>query len=116
MTVQRLDVCSVRPYTDKNTGEAKTAFKRVGACFRYDDGQETIVLDSVPVPQPNPKNPAENVLVLKVFHPRDDQQGGERNNQSAQGQGGQQGQGRQQQAPAQQAPAQSGAFNDDIPF
>ena len=111
MAVTRLDVCSVRPYTDKNTGEAKTAFKRVGACFRYDDGQETIVLDSVPVPQPNPKNPGENVLVLKVFHPRDnDQQGGGQPQQRTQQTP------TQQQPPAQQqAPATEG-FNDDIPF
>lgn len=72
MANQRLDVCSARPYIDKTTGEEKTSYSRVGTCFRFDDGQETIILDAVPIPQPNPKHPGENVLVLKVFMPREE--------------------------------------------
>jgi hypothetical protein len=85
-------------YTDRNTGQTKGRWLRIGTVIQHDDGGTSIKLDAVPVGLPDWDG------WVNVFKKQDRQQG--------QGQG----------QPAQPAPQGPGGaappedFEDDIPF
>lgn len=88
-------------YTDRQTGQVKGRWLRVGTVLRHDDGGTSIKLDAVPVGLP------EWTGWINVF-PRDQQGQG--------GQGGNGGQSAQRGPAGAPAPATAEDLDDDIPF
>ncbi len=62
---RKFDVCTPRP---KYAEQGKVWWHRVGNAVENDNGQITVFLDSVPVPDPA----RENKIVMMLFEPRDD--------------------------------------------
>ena len=109
-------------YNDRQTGETKGRWLKIGTVFRHDDGGTSIKLDCLPVGLPDWNG------WVNVF-PRTDQQGNGAQAPRAQHNGNGNGQAyRQQQAAPpgypqqpppqayQQPPAPATRFDDDVPF
>lgn len=84
-------------YQDRNTGEMKGRWQRIGTVFRHDDGGTSIKLDAVPVGNPEWDG------WVSVFKREDKTNGA-----------GQQR--RQQASPPRQHETPPTDFDDDIPF
>lgn len=89
-------------YNDRQSGETKGRWLKVGTVFRHEDGGTSIKLDCIPVGLPDWNG------WISVF-PREQQ--GEAAPPPARGRHNGNG-----QAQPRQAPAQSSRFDDEVPF
>jgi hypothetical protein len=92
-------------YHDRQSGETKGRWLKVGTVFRHDDGGTSIKLDCIPVGLPDWNG------WISVF-PRE-QQGEAAAPPSARARHNGNGQAQPRHAPA---PAQASRFDDDVPF
>lgn len=97
-------VIKASEYTDRQTGETRGRWLKVGTVFRHDDGGSSIKLDSIPVGLPEWNG------WINVF-PRGEQQGEAAAPPAARGRRNGGGQAR----PAEPR-AQAARFDDEVPF
>jgi hypothetical protein len=65
-TADRLDAFTVREYTDKQSGEVKHDWNKIGVAFPNSDGKGfRIVLSALPL---------DGVIVLRVYEPKEQTQ------------------------------------------
>ena len=80
---QRLDAVAVRKYTDKNTGEEKSQFTRIGVAWAFKEKEGySVKLDAIPAP-------VDGVFEILLFPPKPrDDQGSQQSNDFGRGNDG----------------------------